>query len=132
MKYQLAFISLLSLALLACDRPNGNVPTPKNQSGSRVNNTEMNVRDRDNTITPFDQSGSEADRTTTKEVRKAVMSDDSLSVTAKNVKIVTINGVVTLRGPVKNNAEKEAIVQKASSVAGVKSVNDQLDVEQVQ
>ena len=57
------------------------------------------------------------------------MGDDSLSVNAQNVKIVTSNGNVTLRGPVKTEREKEAIEAKAKQVAGVHRVTNLLEVE---
>ena len=58
------------------------------------------------------------------------MDDKALSVNAHNVKIMTSSGVVTLRGPVKSDAEKQSIESKAKQVAGVTSVNNLLEVEQ--
>jgi osmotically-inducible protein OsmY len=93
-------------------------------------NTGRNVRDRGGaTLTPGDQSESKADRTLTQQIRKAVVADKSLSTTAKNIKIITINGVVTLRGPVKNLQEKETIAAKAQQVAGVTNIDNQLEVK---
>ena len=95
-----------------------------------ADNTERNVRDRDSkTLTPMDQSENKADRTITQRIRKAVVADHSLSTNAKNVKIITNNGVVTLRGPVKSEHEKTKIVAKAQQAAGVTKVDDQLEVE---
>jgi hyperosmotically inducible protein len=92
-------------------------------------NTGRNVRDRDGqTKTPGDQSESEADRTITQNIRKALTEDDSLSTNAKNVKIITNDGTVTLRGPVKSEKEKANIEAKAKQVAGVKNVDNQLEV----
>jgi hyperosmotically inducible protein len=92
-------------------------------------NTGRNVRDRGGeTKTPGDQSESEADRTITQNIRKALTADDSLSANAKNVKIITNEGVVTLRGPVNSEKEKAAIETKAKQVAGVKNVDNQLEV----
>ncbi len=56
------------------------------------------------------------------------MKNDTLSVTAKNVKIITANAVVTLRGPVKNDKEKTDIVMIAQGTDGVKRVDNQLEV----
>ena len=93
------------------------------------NNTGRNVRDRGGaTLTPGDQSESQADRRLTQQIRKAIMADKSLSTTAKNVKIITINGTVTLRGPVKSVHEKEAIEAKAQQIAGATNVDNQLEV----
>jgi hyperosmotically inducible protein len=93
-------------------------------------NTGRNVRDRGGVMrTPGDQSESEADRTVTQQIRRAVVSDDSLSTLAKNVKIITADGVVTLRGPVENPHEKEAIEVKARQLAGINKVDNQLEVK---
>lgn len=54
--------------------------------------------------------------------------NDALSVNGKNVKIITRDGVVTLRGPVKTDKEKAEIASIAKSVDGVKSVDNQLEV----
>jgi hyperosmotically inducible periplasmic protein len=95
-----------------------------------ADNTEKNVRDRDGrTLTPMDQGGSAADRELTAAIRKAIVDDDALSTNAHNVKIVTVGGVVTLRGPVKSPAEKAAVAAKAERTQGVKRVDNQLEVE---
>lgn len=118
---------MLSLTLMACDRQD--YPNNPPQSRQDFDNTGKNVRDRDSMIkTPMDQSESEMDRTITQKIRQAVMADDSLSTNAKNVKIITINGVVTLRGPVASAQEKDAIAKKANEVKGVVKVENQLDV----
>jgi len=92
-------------------------------------NSGRNVRDRDDqTKTPGDQSENEADRTITQNIRQALTADDSLSTNAKNVKIITNDGTVTLRGPVKSEKEKTDIEAKAKQVAGVKRVDNQLEV----
>jgi osmotically-inducible protein OsmY len=103
-------------------------------TGCGRGNTGRNVRDRDNelksnaTTTAGDQSENEQDRTITENVRKAVSSDDALSTNAKNVKIITNNGTVTLRGPVKSQKEKVDIEAKAKQIAGVKNVDNQLEI----
>jgi osmotically-inducible protein OsmY len=94
-----------------------------------ADNSAKNVRDRDDaTKTSGDQSESEADRTISQSIRQAINADDSLSTNGKNVKIITAEGVVTLRGPVKNETEKTNIVAKAQQIAGVKSVENQLEI----
>ena len=95
-----------------------------------ADNTAKNVRDRDDkTVTPMDQGGSEGDRTITAEIRKQITDSDALSMNAKNVKIITQNGVVTLRGPVKTTQEKTTVAGIARKAAGVKRVDDQIEVE---
>src|SRR5690349_13657364 len=94
-----------------------------------ADNSGKNVRDRDDAMkTSGDQSESEADRTISQNIRQAINADDSLSTNGKNVKIITAEGVVTLRGPVKNETEKTNIVAKAQQIAGVKSVENQLEI----
>lgn len=94
-----------------------------------ADNSGKNVRDRQgDTMTPGDQSNAKSDVAITQAIRKAVMADKGLSTNAHNVKIITTNGVVTLRGPVKSAAEKTTIAAKAAQVAGVKSVDNQLEI----
>lgn len=95
-----------------------------------ADNTDRNERDRDgDTLTPMDQGKSEADRTITQTIRKAVVGNDSLSTNAHNVKIITVDGAVTLRGPVKTAEEKATVEALAEKASGVKSVDNQLEVE---
>ena len=102
---------------------------PSQSAAVAPDNSGRNERDRnDATKTAGDQSESEADRTISQNIRKAVTSDDSVSTNGKNVKIITVDGVVTLRGPVKSEAEKTNIAAKAQQIAGVKNVENQLEV----
>ena len=102
---------------------------PSQSAAVAPDNNGRNERDRnDATKTAGDQSESEADRTISQNIRKAVTSDDSVSTNGKNVKIITVDGVVTLRGPVKSEAEKTNIAAKAQQIAGVKNVENQLEV----
>jgi osmotically-inducible protein OsmY len=95
-----------------------------------ADNTAKNARDADGTtLTPLDQGESEADRTITQQIRKAVVDHEQLSTNAKNVKIITLNGVVTLRGPVKSTEEKATIASVAQKTGGVKRVDNQLEIE---
>ena len=119
---------LLSMVLMVgCSKD----PSEDKQVSQTVapDNSGRNVRDRDNqTKTPGDQSENEADRTITQNIRQAITADDSLSTNAKNVKIITNDGTVTLRGPVKSEKEKTDIEAKAKQVAGVKRVDNQIEV----
>jgi hyperosmotically inducible protein len=99
------------------------------QTSAAPDNSAVNVRDRnDQTKTAGDQAENEADRTISQNIRKELSADDSLSTNGKNVKIITADGKVTLRGPVKSDAEKSAIAGKAQQVAGVKNVDNQLEI----
>lgn len=92
-------------------------------------NSGKNVRDRDPAaVTAGDQSNDKSDMTITQQIRKAVMADKALSTNAQNVKIITADGVVTLRGPVKSAGEKASIAEKAKQVAGVTRVDNQLEI----
>lgn len=102
---------------------------PQSSAAVEADNSGRNVRDRNEAAkTPMDQSENEADRTITQTIRKAITSDDSLSTNAKNVKIITNDGTVTLRGPVQSEKEKADIEAKAKQVAGVKNVDNQLEI----
>jgi len=100
-------------------------------ANANADNSKQNVRDRnDATLTPGDQGTTESDRNITQQVRKSLVSNDNgYSVTAQNVKIITVNGKVTLRGPVKTDAEKTGIVSLAKNIAGQDNVEDQLEVK---
>ena len=115
----LTCLSAFSLAALAADNKK-----------AEPDNTATNERDRSGeTQTSGDQSNSSADLKTTQAIRQALMKDGELSTTAKNIKIITDNGQVTLRGPVKNAQEKAKIDQLARSAAGGAKIDDQLDVK---
>ncbi len=117
----LSLLSISSLTISAFAQDN---------SKPAADNSGRNERDRSGeTQTSGDQSNSSEDIKITAAIRRAVMHEDSLSMTAKNVKIITQNGVVTLRGPVKNAAEKEKIAQIAQSAAGQAKIENQLEVK---
>ncbi|MDI1230363.1 MAG: BON domain-containing protein [Methylobacter sp.] len=95
---------------------------------SALENTELNIRDKDNaTLTPEDQKETKEDIEITAKIRQAVVRDKSLSVNAQNVKIITRNGVVTLRGPVASEAESTKLQKIAEKMRGVVQVDNQLE-----
>jgi osmotically-inducible protein OsmY len=101
---------------------------PGNPENKAVENTGHNIRDRaGDTLTPGDQGSSESDRELTRRIRRAITQNSQLSSSAKNIKIITVNGKVTLRGPVQNEGEARAIADAASSIAGAGSVENQLE-----
>jgi osmotically-inducible protein OsmY len=94
-----------------------------------ADNTGKNVRDREErTVTPMDQSNKKEDLDVTANIRKALMDDDTLSTNGRNVKIITRDGIVTLRGPVDSDQERVAIARTAQSIAGVRRVDNQLEI----
>jgi hyperosmotically inducible protein len=114
-------VRTLSLALLlsgACGVW-AQVPAP-------ADNTKMNQQDRNNTADQ--QKENPSDRELTQNVRKAIMQDKSLSTYAHNIKIISQNGTVTLKGPVHSDDEKQAIEAKAAEVAGKDKVVSDLAV----
>jgi hyperosmotically inducible periplasmic protein len=104
----------------------------KTDSGVKPDNTRVNKQDRDaNQPTADQQKNSASDIDLTKNIRRSIMEDKSLSTDAHNVKVISQNGTVTLKGPVKSEAEKSAIFSKAVSVAGgADKVVDQMSVKQ--
>jgi osmotically-inducible protein OsmY len=129
MKKLLLLLLVPTAVLFSCSRDRDTRQAPRSSAAVAPDNSGRNVRDRNEaTKTPADQSENEADRTITQNIRKALTDDDSLSMNAKNVKIITNDGTVTLRGPVKSEKEKSDIEAKAKQVAGVKTVDNQLEV----
>jgi hyperosmotically inducible protein len=70
-----------------------------------------------------------SDRTLMQKIRQAVMSDKSLSTYAHNTKIIAQNGKVTLKGPVRSEAEKQSIEQKATEIAGAGNVTNEITIK---
>ena len=110
----------------ACSNRETGTPSSKSVE---PNNTAVNDRDRSGaTVTPLDQNEGKADLEATQELREALVGDDQLSFDAKNIKIMTQDGVMTLRGPVKNDAERQAIELRARRVPGIASVHNELEL----
>lgn len=101
-------------------------------SGTKPDNTKVNERDRSvGEVTADQQKMNAADRELTQKIRQSVMADKSLSTYAHNIKIISQNGTVTLKGPVKSNDEKKVVMAKAVGAAGsVDKVIDQISVKQ--
>ena len=97
---------------------------------TEADNTVRNVRDRESsTLTPLDQGNDEADRDITAQIRKEIIAGKSMSMNARNVKIITKNGQVTLRGPVNTAEEKRLIGEIADRIARSGNVDNQLEVK---
>ena len=96
----------------------------------QADNTKVNQRDRNSDESTADQQKeNRSDRDITQQIRKAIVKDKSLSSYAHNVKVITQNGMVTLKGPVRSEDEKMAVAAKAAEVAGQDKVTNQLDVK---
>lgn len=107
--------------------PDNSAPS---DSATQPDNTKVNERDRgSDTLTPLDQGNGEDDLKLTQAIRQAVMADKALSFTGKNVKIITKDGKVTLRGPVKTAEERAAIEADARRAAGSAPIDNQIEVK---
>lgn len=120
-KYLISAILLLSLA--GCGRTSMQYGTEDTAGENRL--------EAETTTRPsvMEQKENDRDLSITQQIRQSVMDDDSLSAKAKNVKIITTDGKVTLRGPVENAAERESIFNKAKAVAGAQNVENQIEAE---
>ena len=94
-----------------------------------ADNTRRNVRDRDDrTLTPPDQGKGQSDVDITAQIRRAIIAGKDMSVNARNVKIITHQGRVTLRGPVNSAEEKRLIGEIAGGLVPAEQVDNQLEV----
>jgi len=121
---------IVAFLIVGCSKNDVTKNEPPSQPAVvAADNSGRNERDRnDATKTAGDQAENEADRTISQNIRQAISADDSISTNGKNAKIITIDGTVTLRGPVKSEKEKTNIGAKAQQIAGVKSVDNQLEI----
>jgi hyperosmotically inducible periplasmic protein len=133
MKSIALMITLALFGFSACKEDNkqpSQTQTTQGEQPRSPDNTVVNERDKSGTtMLPTDQSESPADREITQNIRKSIIADNALSPTAKNVKIITSGGVVTLRGPVKSQAEKTTTADQAQQAPNMKRVDNQLDVQ---
>jgi len=105
-------------------------PDAEQEVAPDADDTGVNVRDKGaGTRTPEEQGGEAADVKITAAIRRAIVKDDSLSLNAHNVKIITRDGIVTLRGPVESTAERTKIAQLTEKTPGVKRVDNQLEIK---
>jgi len=92
-------------------------------------NSKINQRDRNSSqVTAGQQKENRSDRETAKKIRRALVEDKSLSTYAHNIKIISRDGKVTLKGPVRTDEEKQAIEAKAKELAGSDNVSNELQV----
>lgn len=119
----LALASVVSLApTVARTQDSSTPPAP--------DNTKVNTRDRGQAQPTADQQKeNRSDKEITRDIRRSIMQDQSLSTYAHNVKIISQNGMVTLKGPVRSEEEKSAIEAKATEIVGKGNVSSQLEVK---
>ncbi len=118
---------LLQQAVFACVLMALGCLPPALTHAQQPDNSGVNKREHP---TADSQSSHRSDREITAQIRRGLMADKQLSVYGHNVKIITRNGAVTLKGPVHSAEEKQAIATRATNVAGEGKVTDQLTVKQ--
>ena len=105
-------------------------PAPAASESTDADNTNRNSSgENKDTDTAEKQSNSKDDLSLTQKIRQAVIKEGSLSMNAKNVKIIARNGNITLKGPVDSQQEKETIGTKAGEIAGKNKVDNRLEVK---
>jgi hyperosmotically inducible periplasmic protein len=108
-------------------------PTPRDPAASdatEADNTKRNSSEQNkSTDTAEKQSNSKDDLALTQKIRQVVMKDGSLSMNAKNVKIIAQDGKILLKGPVDSQQEKDTIGSEAGEIAGKDKVDNQLEVK---
>jgi hyperosmotically inducible periplasmic protein len=115
---------LIASGLFAAPRP-GSFGLQEPQA----DNTKMNKGDATKDTTTADQQKmNPGDRAITQKIRAEIVKDKSLSTYAHNIKIITQDGKVTLKGPVRTQEEKASIEGKATAIAGGGNVTSQLDI----
>lgn len=115
---------LLAVALL------GGAPAAFGQRATEptpADNTRVNKQDRSG-VTADKQKENRSDRELTRQIRRAITKDKSLSSYARNVKVVAQEGKVTLKGPVRTEEEKKVIEARAVEVAGQGNVENQIRI----
>ncbi len=122
---------MLTFALLLSPFCMGPVAAAQSDTKPKPDNSAVNKRDQNpDEMTADNQKMSAADRALTAKIRRMVMADKALSMYAQNVKIISKDGMVTLKGPVRSDDEMKSIVNKATSAAGAAGkVTNQMSVE---
>jgi len=103
--------------------------TDTSQNPPTADNTKVNQRDRSETEPTADrQKENPADRQLAQQIRRALVKDKSLSSNAHNVKVIAQDGMVTLKGPVNSESEKQTVEAKAAQIAGSDKVTSDIQV----
>jgi hypothetical protein len=101
--------------------------TPKVEKRHRPDNSRANKVE-NTSGTADQQKNNSSDLQVTRRIRRAIVQDKSLSMYAHNVKIISRNGTVTLKGPVHTEEEKAAIAAKAAEIVGQDNVQNEIKV----
>jgi hyperosmotically inducible protein len=100
------------------------------QTGTTQTAPDNSKQNKNQTQSADDQTNAKSDRLITQKVRKAIMADKTLSTYAHNVKIVTVNGAVTLKGPVQSEEEKQKVASEAANAVSADKITNELTVKQ--
>lgn len=96
---------------------------------TQADNTKVNVRDRSSTeLTADQQKNNSSDLDITRKIRQDIMKESDFSTYAQNVKIITVAGNVTLKGPVSSASEQTRVLEIARQVAGAANVTDEISI----
>jgi len=121
-KKTLLFMVLIVSAVFLVNIPGACLAQP-------ADNTKINKRDASPKELTADQQGeTKEDREITQKIRQAVVDDKSLSTYAHNVKIITVGGMVTLKGPVRSEEEKRVIEEKAAQIVEKGKIKSEIDI----
>lgn len=119
-------MTAVAAGILACS---GGILNASQSQTPAADNTKQNKTEKGGGVTADQGKNNQSDRAIMQKIRQAVMADKSLSTYAHNVKIVSQNGKVTLKGPVHSDAEKQTIEQKATEVAGAGNVTNEIVIK---
>lgn len=94
-----------------------------------ADNSRVNERDRATSeLTADQQKTNERDTAITAKIRQDIMKEKSFSTYAQNIKIITVHGKVTLKGPVRTDTEASKILKYARAAAGDSNVSNEMAV----
>src|ERR1700745_2598559 len=107
------FVASAAIALSCLPRALSTTPQAFAQTGTAQTAPDNSNQNKNHAETADNQANAKSDRLTTQKIRKAIMADKSLSTNAHNVKIITVDGAVTLKGPVQSEDEKQKVASEA-------------------
>jgi hyperosmotically inducible periplasmic protein len=122
-------ILAIAAVALCCCTSSINASHPSSQTGTAQPAPDNSNQNKNQNPTADNQSNAQSDRMTTAKIRKAITADKTLSTYAHNVKIITLNGAVTLKGPVTSDEEKQKVAAMAANIVSANKVTDELTVK---
>jgi osmotically-inducible protein OsmY len=125
----LRFTLVASAAIALSCLPGAPAPQAFAQTGTAQTAPDNTNQNKDHANTADNQTNAKSDRLTTQKIRKAIMADKELSTYAHNVKIITVDGAVTLKGPVQTEDEKQKVASEAASVVSADKITNDLTVK---